>query len=135
MYSDSRFLRMTFDWKENDIKMTQFVTGKAREIAKEDGGKSVEAKMKQFGDHYDTRVYQTTHNVGGAIMGEDPKSSVVNHFLPNLGRTQCVRPWALASFRRTSVTNPLVLAGALAYWSARAIRTTYLKAPGPLVQV
>jgi hypothetical protein len=25
--------------------------------------------MKQFGDHYDTRVYQTTHNVGGAITG------------------------------------------------------------------
>jgi len=26
-------LRMTFDWKENDIKMTQFVTGKAVDIA------------------------------------------------------------------------------------------------------
>jgi len=61
--------------------MTQFVTGKAREIAKEMGSKSIEAKMKQFGDHYDTRVYQTTHNVGGAIMGEDPQSSVVNRFL------------------------------------------------------
>jgi gluconate 2-dehydrogenase alpha chain len=35
----------------------------------------IELKMKQFGDYYDTRVYQTTHNVGGAIMGEDPNSS------------------------------------------------------------
>jgi hypothetical protein len=26
------------------------------------------------------------------------------------------------------------LAGALAYWSAKAIRTVYLKTPGPLIQ-
>jgi gluconate 2-dehydrogenase alpha chain len=26
------------------------------------------------------------------------------------------------------------LAGALAYWSANAIRTAYLKSPGPLVR-
>jgi len=30
--------------------------------------------------------------------------------------------------------NPTGLVGALAYWSARAIRTSYLKTPGPLVQ-
>ena len=66
-------------------------------------------KMKQFGDHYDTQVYQTTHNVGGAIMGEGV-------FPQNIGY------------------NPLGLVGALAYWSAKAIRTTYLKGPGPLVQ-
>ena len=82
-------LRMTFDWKENDIKMTQFVTGKAKEIAEAMGGKSIEAKMKQFGDHYDTRVYETTHNVGGAIMGEDPEQRGQPLFA-NLGRTQCV---------------------------------------------
>jgi choline dehydrogenase-like flavoprotein len=29
--------------------------------------------------------------------------------------------------------NPLGLAGALTYWSARAIRTAYLKKPGPMV--
>ena len=30
--------------------------------------------------------------------------------------------------------NPTGLVGALAYWSAKAIRETYLKQPGPLVQ-
>jgi gluconate 2-dehydrogenase alpha chain len=30
--------------------------------------------------------------------------------------------------------NPMGLAGALTYWSAQAIRKTYLKSPGPLVQ-
>ena len=34
-------LRMTFDWKENDIKMTQFVTGKAKKIAGAMGGRAV----------------------------------------------------------------------------------------------
>jgi len=29
----------------------------------------IEARIKQSGDHYDTRVYQTMHNVGGAITG------------------------------------------------------------------
>jgi len=34
---------------------------KAKVIAEAMGGKSVEVKMKQFGEHYDTRLYQTTH--------------------------------------------------------------------------
>ena len=126
-------LRMTFDWKENDIKMTQYVTGKAREIARAMGGKSIEPKMKQFGDHYDTRVYQTTHNVGGAIMGEDPKSSVVNRFLQTWDAHN-VFVMGSSVFPQNIGYNPMGLAGALAYWSARAIRTVYLKKPGPLVQ-
>ena len=127
-------LRMTFDWKENDIKMTQYVTGKAREIARAMGGKSIEAKMKQFGDHYDTRVYQTTHNVGGTIMGDDPKSSVVNRFLQTWDAHN-VFVMGAGIFPQNIGYNPTGLVGALAYWSARAIRTAYLKTPGPLVQV
>ena len=49
------------------------------------------------------------YNVGGAITG-------AGVFPQNIGY------------------NPLGLAGALTYWSARAIRTAYLKAPGPLAQ-
>jgi GMC oxidoreductase len=30
---------------------------------------------------YTTTVYQSTHNCGGAIMGEDPRTSVVNRYL------------------------------------------------------
>jgi gluconate 2-dehydrogenase alpha chain len=126
-------LRMTFDWKENDIKMTQFVTGKAKEIAEAMGGKSIEVKMKQFGDHYDTRVYQTTHNVGGAIMGDDPQSSVVNRFLQTWDAHN-VFVMGSSVFPQNIGYNPMGLAGALAYWSANAIRTAYLKSPGPLVQ-
>jgi len=44
--------------------------------------------MKQFGDHYDTRVYQPRTS-GGKIMGEDPKA-VWSTAFTNMGRTQCV---------------------------------------------
>jgi gluconate 2-dehydrogenase alpha chain len=125
-------LRMTFDWKENDIKMTQFVTGKAHEIAQAMGAKSVEVKMKQFDEHYDTRMYQTTHNVGGAIMGEHPGSSVVNRYLQSWDAHN-VFVMGSSVFPQNIGYNPMGLAAALAYWSARAIRTAYLKSPGPLV--
>ena len=93
----------------------------------------IEAKMKQFGDHSDTRVYQTTHNVGGAIMGEDSQNSVVNRFLQTWDAHN-VFVTGSSVFPQNIGYNPLGLAGALAYWSARAIRTDYLKKPGPLVQ-
>ena len=124
-------LRMTFDWKENDIRMTQFVTGKAKEIAAVMGGTSIEVKMKQFGEHYDTRIYQTTHNVGGAIMGEHPRDSVVNRFLQSWDAHNLF-VMGSSVFPQGIGYNPMGLAGALAYWSARAIRTAYLKSPGPL---
>jgi gluconate 2-dehydrogenase alpha chain len=88
--------------------------------------------MKQFGEHYDTRLYQTTHNVGGAIMGEDPKNSVVNRFLQTWDAHN-VFVMGSSVFPQNIGYNPMGLAGALAYWSAKAIRTTYLKSPGPLV--
>jgi gluconate 2-dehydrogenase alpha chain len=124
-------LRMTFDWKENDIRMTQFLAGKAKGIAEAMGAKSIEVKMKQFGEHYDTRVYQTTHNVGGAIMGEHPESSVVNRFLQSWDAHN-VFVMGSSVFPQGIGYNPMGLAGALAYWSARAIRSAYLKSPGPL---
>ncbi len=125
-------LRMTFDWKDNELRMTRFVTGKAHEIAKAMGGRSTEERVKQPGDHYDVRAYQTTHNVGGAIMGEDPRSSVVNRFL-QVWDAPNVFVMGSSVFPQNIGYNPLGLAGALAYWSATAIRTAYLKAPGPLV--
>jgi gluconate 2-dehydrogenase alpha chain len=38
------------------------------------------------------------------------------------------------AFPQNAGYNPTDTVGALAYWSAEAIRTRYLKQPGPLVQ-
>lgn len=124
-------LRMTFDWKPNDLAMTRFVTGQAVEIARAMGGASVEARLKGPGAHYDTRAYQTTHNVGGAVMGTDPRRSVVNRYLQSWDLHN-VFVMGSSVFPQNIGYNPLGLAAALASWSAEAIRTRYLRAPGPL---
>ena len=36
---------------------------------------------KSKGTHFGLVGYQSTHNVGGAVMGSDPSTSVVNKYL------------------------------------------------------
>ncbi|WP_422385994.1 GMC family oxidoreductase [Izhakiella australiensis] len=126
-------LRMTFDWQENELKMTNFIGSKAEEIVKRIGPKSYEMGFKSMKAHYDVRPYQSTHTTGGAVMGDNPKDSVVNKYLqswdvPNLFVLgACCFPQNLAY-------NPTGIVCATALFSAHAIRTQYLANPGPLVQ-
>ena len=125
-------LRMTFDWKDNDIKMAQYVTGQMKKIAEAMGPKAISVSTREFGKHFDSRQYQTTHLVGGAIMGTDPKTSVLNRYL------QCwdvhnVFVMGASALPQGIGYNPTGIIAALAYWSARAIREQYLKNPAPLV--
>ena len=77
-------LRMTFDWQENDIKMAQFMVGKMRNIAEAMNPKMIIGGAKKPGTHFDSTVYQTTHISGGAIMGDDPKTSGGKPYLQKL---------------------------------------------------
>ena len=126
-------LRMTFDWKDNDVKMNRFMVAQMRKIADAMGAKVVTAPMKEFGQHFDATVYQTTHLNGGAIMGTDPKTSALNRYLQVWDVHNVFVPGASA-FPQGLGYNPTGLVAALTYWSARAIREVYLKHPGPLVQ-
>ena len=76
--------------------------------------------------------YQTTHTCGGAIMGDDPKTSALNKFLQSWDVSNLFVMGASA-FPRNAGYNPTDTVAALAYWSADAIVTRYLKNPGPLV--
>src|SRR5262249_23726226 len=78
-------LRMTFNWRENELKMSAFVTKKAEEIAKATGATIVGPANPRKGN-YDARPYQSTHNTGGTIMGADPATSVVS---PRLQHWDC----------------------------------------------
>ncbi|WP_413738330.1 GMC family oxidoreductase [Sodalis sp. RH21] len=126
-------LRMTFDWQQNELKMTNFIGGKAEEIAKAIGPKHYEMGFKGMNAHYDVRPYQSTHTTGGAVMGDNPATSVVNKYLqswdvPNLFVLgACCFPQNLSY-------NPTGIVGATALFAANAIRTQYLANPGPLVQ-
>ena len=124
-------LRMTFDFHDNERRMSAFLTDRAAEIAKAMKPRSMHAKPRK--GHYSIEPYQTTHNTGGAIMGSDPRTSVVNRYLQSWDVPNLFVAGACA-FPQNAGYNPTGTVGALTYWAANAIRTQYLKKPGPLVQ-
>jgi gluconate 2-dehydrogenase alpha chain len=78
------------------------------------------------------RPYQTTHNVGGAIMGTDRNTSAINRYLQSWS-THNVFVMGASAFPQNLQYNPTGTVGALAYWSAAAIRKDYLKSPRSLM--
>jgi gluconate 2-dehydrogenase alpha chain len=82
---------------------------------------------------YDVTQYQTTHNTGGTIMGTDPSTSVVNKYLQSWDVSN-VFVIGASNYPQNASYNPTGTLGALAYWAAAAITSTYLKAPGPLIK-
>jgi gluconate 2-dehydrogenase alpha chain len=72
-------LRMTFDFHENEHKMSDFLTDKAKIIAQAMRPASIDAQYRR--GHYSIVPYQTTHNTGGTIMGSGPTTSAVNRYL------------------------------------------------------
>ncbi|MGV8984660.1 MAG: GMC family oxidoreductase [Cypionkella sp.] len=125
-------MRMTFNWKPNDIRMTQFMRSKIEPVAVSMKPDSWQSGYKDDGAQYDVRPYQTTHNVGGAIMGEDPKTSALNRYLQAWGQHN-VFVMGASAFPQNIQYNPTGAVGALAYWAAHAIRKDYLPNPRPLV--
>ena len=81
-------VRINFDWRDNEQRMSAFVTGKVMELAKATGADIV-APANALHVPFDTRVYASTHIAGGTVMGADPATSVVSPHLqhwdaPNL---------------------------------------------------
>jgi gluconate 2-dehydrogenase alpha chain len=134
-YKDSHglpLLRMTFDWHDNEYKMTAYSAARLEEIVKTMKADSFATEMFKPGTHYDTRIYQSTHTTGGAIMGSNPFNSVINRYsqswdVPNLF------VMGASAFPQNIGYNPTGLLAGLAYFAASKIRESYLKSPGPLV--
>ncbi|MGN6390449.1 MAG: GMC family oxidoreductase, partial [Burkholderiaceae bacterium] len=123
-------LRMTFDFPENDLKMSAYITDKAVGVAKAMGGKQVSGSPRK--GPYTSTQYQTTHNTGGTIMGSDPSTSVVNPYLQSWDAPN-VFVIGASNFPQNASYNPTDTVGALAYRAADAIVSHYIKSPGPLV--
>lgn len=124
-------LRMTYDFTPNDRTMTAYLTERAKEIAERMGGREIKVNAREGA--YDSMPYQTTHNTGGTIMGASPANSVVNRYLqswdvPNLF------VMGAGVFPQNAGYNPTGTVAALTYWAADAIKTDYLRNPGPMVQ-
>jgi gluconate 2-dehydrogenase alpha chain len=124
-------LRMTFDFTENEHRMSDYVTAKAAEVARAMNPREIKINSRK--GSWSVTPYQTTHNTGGAIMGDNPRESVVNKYLQVWGVPNLFSMGA-GAFPQNAGYNPTGTLAALAYHSAQAIRTQYLKSPGPLVQ-
>jgi gluconate 2-dehydrogenase alpha chain len=123
-------VRITMDFHENELKMSEFLTNKFGEIIERMGAKQVVKKPRK--GPYDITQYQTSHLCGGAIMGSDPGSSALNRYLQSWDVPNLFVQGATA-FPQNAGYNPTDTVAALAFWSAAAIRSQYLKNPGPLV--
>jgi gluconate 2-dehydrogenase alpha chain len=124
-------LRMTFDFPQNDLRMSAFVTAKAVDIGRAMGGQQVAGSPRK--GPYTITQYQTTHNTGGTVMGADRSTSVVNRYLQSWDVPN-VFVIGASNFPQNASYNPTDTVGALAYMAADAIVNRYLKSPGPMVQ-
>jgi len=92
-----------------------------------------EIKLNRRTGSWSVTPYQTTHNTGGAIMGDNPNNSVVNRYLQSWDVRMSSR-WARELSRKTPVITPPPPLPRSPTFSADAIKSQYLKAPGPLVR-
>jgi gluconate 2-dehydrogenase alpha chain len=123
-------LRITIDFHDNELKISAFLTDKYAEILQKMGAKQVVKQPRTA--PYDVTKYQTSHLNGGAIMGTSPDNSALNMYLQSWDVPNLFVQGASA-FPQNAGYNPTGTVGALAFWSAAAIRSQYLKNPGPLV--
>ncbi|MCY0386110.1 GMC family oxidoreductase [Robbsia sp. Bb-Pol-6] len=130
----SPLLRGTLDWQDNDLRACAYVADKMMEIGRKMGPTSMSGRILKPGTHWDTRAYQSTHISGGTSIGADPKTSVVNKYLQSWDVSNLFILGA-NNFAHGLGYNPTGLVGGMAYWAAENIKSQYLKAPGPMVQV
>jgi gluconate 2-dehydrogenase alpha chain len=118
--------RLTYDWRRpNELARVEFMQRKMEELGRAMGASRVWRAPASPGT-------PGGHHEGGARMGSDPKTSVVNRYgqswdIPNL--------FVIGSSTFPSMGsgfNPTLTIQALAYLSADAIVNRYKKNPGPL---
>ena len=122
--------RITFDFSSNDVRMREFLIGKAMTIA--NAMKPTHVDVSRPPVPFSIVPYQTTHVTGGAIMGTDPKTSAVNRYLQSWDVSN-VFVYGACAFPQNAGYNPTNTVAALTYWSLNEMKTKYLGAPGKLM--
>src|SRR6202049_5085748 len=113
-------LRMTFDFTENEHKMSDYVTDRAAEVAKAMDPREI--KLNRRTGSFSIKPYQTPHNTGGDIMGAKHRDSGGNKLLqawdvPN------VFSMGAGAFPQNAGYNPTGTVAALTYLAAHEITT------------
>lgn len=124
-------LRLTFDWNQNDQRMAKYVTDRAINIMKEVGGQHIVVD-NQAEKSWNPYMQHSSHTIGGAVMGADPRTSALNPYLQSWDAHNLFVVGASA-FPNNGGYNPTVTVGALAVRAAQAIHQKYINNPAPLV--
>jgi gluconate 2-dehydrogenase alpha chain len=124
-------MRMTFDYKANEHKMGTHAAQVINDIAKSMNPTKLTPAVART-NPWTVVPYQSTHNTGGTIMGSNPRDSALNKYLQSWDAHNLFVVGANV-FPHNASYNPTGPVGALAYWTADAIKNRYMKNPGPLV--
>jgi gluconate 2-dehydrogenase alpha chain len=124
-------MRMTFDYKENEHKISRMTADVINKIGKAMNPTHMTPAVART-TPWSVVPYQSTHNTGGAIIGTNPNDSAINRYLQSWD-VHNVFVMGASAFPHNSAYNPTGLVGALAYWAVDAIKTRYRKNPGALV--
>ncbi|TAM58525.1 GMC family oxidoreductase [bacterium] len=122
-------LRITFDWGPHELNQSQFMATILRKIGHAMNADIVAVSPRT--GHYNSTIYQSTHNIGGAIMGTDPKTSAVNKYLQSWD-VHNLFVLGASAFPQNSGYNPTGTLCALAYWNTEHVIKRYIKNPGPM---
>jgi gluconate 2-dehydrogenase alpha chain len=115
VYQDAHgqpLVRITFDWRDNDARMSEYCTMRMEDIAKVMDA-TILGPAAPRKSPFDTRFYQSTHVTGGTPMGADPKTSVVS---PHLQHWDSENLFVVGAsvYPHNSGYNPTGILGALA---------------------
>jgi gluconate 2-dehydrogenase alpha chain len=133
-YKDSLgrpLIRMSYNFHDNDYKLAAYL-GPVLDRLATAMKPTIKGAVNVRRGNYNVVPYQSTHNTGGTMTGDDPKTSVLNRYLQSWDADNLFVMGA-SVFPQNASYNPTGVVGALAYYSANAITTQYLKSPGPLV--
>ena len=126
-------LRLTYNFTDNDRKIAAFVGQKAAEIApaaerddRDEPGRRRARRLLDRAVSVDAQHRRRDHGREPARQRRQPLS-------PELGRARTCSCVGASAFPHNSAYNPTGPVGALAYWTADAIKSRYRQRPGPLV--
>jgi gluconate 2-dehydrogenase alpha chain len=113
-------LRINFNWGQNERHLALDIGARITDVFKVAGASHVNAPLLPP-EYYDTIEYQNSHATGGAIAGDDPGVSTVDHELRSWDARNL---WVVGSsaFPNPGAANPTVTVGALAYRAAKSIQ-------------
>ncbi len=131
---DRPLLRMTYNYNLNDQRSGAFIRDRCRDIALQTGAEHIQAVSFPDNNYTPYTPNDSSHTIGGAVMGTDPATSALNRY-QQAWDVHNVFVLGASSFPNNGGFNPTITIGALALWTARAIIQQYLKQPGPLVRV